>query len=127
VLVNPSARENVLLLGLVDWVPLERVHYEVSNANKNATPSDVQTKTLRLIDTVVGEGLFVLGELAPKGVRFIPWDVPLDVAMQRLREVYVDGFDQPETWKWFCWLDLTDKGEQAALPLEQHLNSESKA
>src|ERR1700750_1371054 len=32
----------------------------------------------------------------PRGARFIPWDVPLDVSMQRLREVYVDGFDKPD-------------------------------
>ncbi len=124
-LVNPGARDKVLLDGLVDWVPLERVHYEVAHASGDAPPEEVQRNTLVLIDTMVGEGLFILGSLIDNGSRFEPWDTPLATSMQRLREVYVDGYDDPDTWQWFCWLDLTHKGEQVALPLEERLNSSS--
>jgi hypothetical protein len=123
VLVNPSARDNVLLLGLVDWVPLERVHYEVAKASNDMPLSKVQTATLELIKTLVGEGLFVLGELAHNGARFVPWDTPLDTSMERLREVYVQGFDNADAWQWFGWLDLTKMGEQVALPIEERVNS----
>lgn len=125
-LINPSARENVLLLGLVDWVPLERVHYEVSRANRDVPLPEVQTRTLQLIDTLANEGLFTLGEV-DASLGFIPWDTPLDASMLRLRQVYVDGFDDENFWQWFCWLDLTDRGEQVALPLEEQLNSPSES
>ena len=35
------------------------------------------------------------------------------------REVYIDGFDDPDSWHWFCWLDLSQHGEKVALPLEE--------
>jgi hypothetical protein len=126
VLVNSDAREKVLLLGLVDWVPLERIHYEVAKANGQASPQQVQSETLHLVDSLVGEGLFVLGELIDSGTRFQPWDISLPASIQRLRDVYVDGYDDPDTWQWFCWLDLTDKGERIALPLEERLNNRSE-
>jgi hypothetical protein len=88
---------------------------------------DVQRQTLDLIDTLVGEGLFVIGNLIDKGSRFEPWQTPLSASIQRLREVYIDGYDDPDTWQWFCWLDLTAKGEEVALPLEKSLNSGSGA
>jgi hypothetical protein len=115
-----SARDSVLLLGLVDWVSLERVHYEVAHARGEAPLSDVQAETMKLINSLVGEGLFVLGNLTDKGVSFIAWDTPLPASIQRLREVYIDGFDDPDSWQWFCWLDLTQHGEKVALPLEAH-------
>ncbi|CAN5309749.1 hypothetical protein BH09ACT8_BH09ACT8_25710 [soil metagenome] len=118
-----GARDKVLLLGLVDWVPLERVHHEVAQANREARLQDVQRQTLDLIDTLVGEGLFVIGNLIDNGSRFEPWETLLSASIQRLREVYADGFNDPDTWQWFCWLDLTAKGEDIALPLEKSLNS----
>jgi hypothetical protein len=81
---------------------------------------------LLLTDTLVGEGLFLLGELIDHGARFKPWDTALPASIQRLREVYVDDFDNADAWQWFCWLDLTDRGEQIALPLEERLNSHSE-
>ena len=122
---NSGAREQVLLLGLVDWVPLERVHYEVAQANGGAPLQDVQSQALNLIDTLLGEGLFVIGNLIDNGSRFERWDTPLAASIQRLRDMYIDGYNDPDTWQWACWLDLTTKGEQIALPLEKRLNSAS--
>lgn len=126
VLDTSGARDKVLLLGLVDWVPLERVHHEVAQANREASPRDVQRLTLDLIDSLVGQGLFVIGNLIDKGSRFEPWETSLPASIQRLREVYVDGYDDPDTWQWFCWLDLTEKGEKIALPLEEQLINRSE-
>jgi hypothetical protein len=117
---SSAARDSILLLGLVDWVPLERVHFEVARAGDvSAATSEVQSSTLQLIESLVSEELFVLGTLAENGTRFMPWDGPLSELMQTLFTVYVEGHDDPDTWRWFCWLNLTKRGEKRALPMEK--------
>lgn len=93
VLDKSGARDKVLLHGLVDRVPLERVHYEVAQANGKAPLQDVQRKTMNLIDTLVGERLFVIGNLIDNGARFEPWNTPLPASIQRLRDMYIDGYN----------------------------------
>jgi hypothetical protein len=69
--------------------------------------------TLDLIRSLVSNGMFKLGGLNDN-CRFTAWSAPLDESMQRIRDVYVTNFDDHNTWPWFCWLDLTEKGQQVA-------------
>jgi hypothetical protein len=113
-----TAREEVLLRGLVDWVALDRIHWDVAQENQGAPLSAIQTKTMELIRSLVNEGLFELGDLTGKESRFARWDSPLDESINRIRDVYVANFDDQNVWPWCCWLNLTEKGEQVALELE---------
>jgi hypothetical protein len=120
-----TPREKVLLRGLVDWVALDRIHWDVAQDNQGAPLSLVQTQTLELISSLVNEGLFELGDLAGKEGRFAPWDSPLDESIKRIRDVYVANFDDQNVWSWYCWLDLTEKGEQVAREIEARSQSPS--
>jgi hypothetical protein len=51
-----SAREKVLLWGLVDWVELRRVHDFVREENPADSIPGIQDKTLELIRSLVSEG-----------------------------------------------------------------------
>lgn len=51
------------------------------------------SKTLALIGSLVGERLFVIGDLTGPDNRFAPWDTSLDDSVRRIRGEYVDRFD----------------------------------
>jgi hypothetical protein len=118
-------RDEVLLLGLVDWVPLERVHQAVVDADPGRPLAQIQQETVNLIGELASEGLFTIGDLTGEGSRFAPWTMTIDQSLQRIRDVYVDGFDNPDLWFWFCWLDLTEAGADVATPLEPPAGSPS--
>jgi hypothetical protein len=79
-----SAREEVLLRGLIDWVELDRIHWYVARENPGQSLSVIQNKTLDLIRSLVSDGMFKLGELNDN-CRFTAWNAPLDESMQRMR------------------------------------------
>jgi hypothetical protein len=108
-----TPRESILLRGLADWVALDRIHWDVSESKPGAPLIAIQDATLTLIHDLVEEGLFEVGEVSDER-GFSPWTEPLDEAVERIRSVYVDGFDKQNIWPWYCWLNLTDKGEQLA-------------
>jgi hypothetical protein len=100
---------------------LERVHQAVVEADPQRPPTQTQRQTLNLIHDLASEGLFTIGDLTGEGLRFAPWAMTIDQSLQRIRDVYVDGFDNPDHWFWFCWLDLTEAGAAVAQPIEDRL------
>jgi hypothetical protein len=113
-----SAREEVLRWGLDDWVELDRVHLCVGQENAGQPISVIQNKTLELIHSLVSDGMFVLGDVK-RGVGFTAWNTSLDESMERIRDVYVTNFEDENTWMWFCWLDATEAGLEAARALRE--------
>ena len=112
-----TPRESILLRGLFDWVALDRIHWDVSQSMPGAPVEATQEATLKLIYDLVEEGLFELGDVA--GDRgFLAWAASLDESMERIRRVYVAQFDDKEVWPWYCWLNLTDNGEDVAQKIE---------
>jgi hypothetical protein len=118
-----SAREEVLLCGLIDWVALERVHWAVKQENAGEPLAVVQDKVLDLIRSLVTDGMFELGDLATPNHRFGAWDTLLDESIQRIRDVYVNKFDDDPEWWFYCWLDATERGLKAAEAIEARQNS----
>lgn len=114
-------RDEALLLGLIDWVPLERVHQAVVDAHPDAPLALIQESTVDLIDELSREGLFDIGDLTGESARFVPWSTSREAAVRRIRSAYIVGFDNPDYWSWFCWLDLTARGVLVAQPIEDRL------
>jgi hypothetical protein len=114
------AKENLLIEGLQDSLHFSEVHQQFrSRGNAQRPPNEVQQLTLSMIRELVGEGLFVLGTIeGPKrSPYFVPWDLPLDEAMAKIEDAYVNHFDDRWGWVTVCWLDLTDRGKELALEL----------
>lgn len=104
--------------GLVDWVALDRIHWEVAQSSQGSPLSQIQEDTLDLVRGLVEDGLFELGEVTDtKG--FSPWTESLDEAMDKLRHTYVENFTAEEVWPWCCWLNLTPEGERRAQSIQQ--------
>lgn len=114
-----SAREEVLLSGLVDWVALDRIHGYVAREHRGEVLSVIQEATLGLIRSLASDGLFDIGDLQGEGGRFGVWNISLDEAIQRIRNVYVNHFDDRYAWGWYCWLSLTEEGERIAESLSE--------
>jgi len=118
-----SARDEVLLQGLIDWVALCSVHGDVAEGNPGEPLAVVQDKVLDLIRSLVTDGLFELGDLATPDHRFGAWDAPLDESIQQIRDVYVNQFDDDPEWWFYCWLKLTEKGRKLAEAIEASRDS----
>ena len=114
-----SARDNILIAGLDDWVPLSQIHGCVTEANPSASLTDIRHQTLESIRSLVRDGLCELGDLDPEGEDFVEWKVPLDQAINNISRIYVDRFEYRAPWLRCCWLNLTDKGERLARELLQ--------
>lgn len=113
-----TTREDVLFEGLVDWIPLYSIHRIVAQKQPDAPTAQIQSQVLQIIESLAAEGLITVGNLADRGSRFVSWDMPLAAAMQRLQNVYVNGFADKNSWSWFCWVDLTADGTAAAEAVE---------
>jgi hypothetical protein len=118
-----TARDEVLLRGLIDWVALERVHSRVARENAGESLAVIQDKVLDLIRSLVTDGLVELGDLATGNGRFGAWNTPLDESIERIRDVYVNQFDDDPAWWFYCWLDLNEKGQLAAEAIEARHDS----
>jgi hypothetical protein len=114
-----TARENILIEGIDDWVSLSGVHSYVLQENRIAPPSEVQQKTLETIRALVSDGLVELGDLAGEGGSFVAWATPLDESMEEIYDVYVNHFDDKLNWTIYCWLNITGKGKQVAESIER--------
>ena len=118
-----SARDEVLLRGLIDWVALSTVHGVVEQENPDEPLAVVQDKVLDLIRSLVTDGLFELGDLATPNHRFGAWDAPLDQSIQQIRDVYVNQFDDEPEWWFYCWQSPTEEGLKAAEAIETNRHS----
>ncbi len=118
-----TAREKVhaeLLLGALEGaLPLAAVVSCVTQQNRTASMTEVQRETLATIRSLVGDGLFVLGDLAGKTGRLVPWSEPLDESIEKISDVYVAKYDDRPEWVWFVWMELTDAGKRLARALQR--------
>ena len=113
-----TAREEVLVRGLIDWVAFERVHHYVALENSGRPLAAIQEKALELVHALASDGLFELGDMSGEDGRFAAWDSSLDDSIQRIRDAYIADFGDESLWWFCCWLDLTDKGQQIAEAIE---------
>ncbi|ORW04565.1 hypothetical protein [Mycobacterium kyorinense] len=113
-----KVREELLTDGLADYVDLGAVDSQVTRHNPQASVSAVQRETLETIRSLVSDGLFQLGALSGERGNFVGWDGSLDELIQRVSDVYVTQYDDPPTWVWAVWMELTDKGERVAREIE---------
>jgi hypothetical protein len=109
-----TARDEVLEWGLRDWVALERIHEYVAEESAGESIAVIQSKVIDLITDLVSSEFFVIGDTSGELGRFVPWDVPLDEALTRIRWAYITNFDDKGLWGWYVWLDLTEKGRPVA-------------
>ena len=110
-------RDNLLLKGLGRPVALNAIDWKVKQQNPSASESQVQQETLETIRNLVDDGLFRLGDV--NKFRFVASKRPLDRSMHTISHRYVGHYADPRRWMFSAWMNLTDKGQQLALSLEE--------
>ena len=106
-------RAELLIGGLSDWVSLAEVQQIISHFQLAEADSERQDLVLRTIRSLLNDGLMQIGELPGPDGKFPAWE-PIDVAMDRLRERFVDHYAEPTSWDYSIWLGLTDAGRPVA-------------
>jgi hypothetical protein len=118
----PDAAREVLVYGTIDWIELGQVHWRVSEVSPGEPATVLQKRTLELIADLVRGGLARLGAFSGDAPGFVAWDCSLDDAVDRIRSVYVDDYDDSDAWDWFCLLELTRRGELVARSIETQVH-----
>jgi hypothetical protein len=93
-----KVREALITACVADWVDLNAVHCHVKQELPSASLSEVQSETLETIRTLVGDELFVLGDLSGEHGRFAAWKELLDTPIQKISDVYITHYDDPPAW-----------------------------
>jgi hypothetical protein len=98
-------RAELLTSGLYDLVPLAEVESVITRDRLAVTTADQQELALSVMRSLVNEGL----------MEFQGWDnLPLDEAMARVRDVFINHYDDPGAWAFAVWLRLTESGKRIA-------------
>jgi hypothetical protein len=111
--VRETLRAELLTSGLSDEVPLAEVETVINRLQLTKTTAERQELALSTMRSLVADGL----------MQFYGWeDLPLDEAMARVTERYVDQDDDPSAWVFSVWLKLTDAGKGVATALKNKVD-----
>lgn len=118
-----QAAAEVLVYGTIDWVELGQIHWRVKEVSPDAPIDVVQQRTLELIAELIRGELVLVGSIDTSLYGFVAWECSAEEAINRIRAVYVDGFDDESVWEWFCLLELTRRGTVLARAIEAQATS----
>ena len=106
--------EEVLARGLADWVMFAEV-YGLTRDWALARSLDPRTETLRVLRTLLEEGLAELGDVQ-RGAGFVPWGLGVDEALARVVERW-DRLEAEPNLGDVGWLSNTPQGDARAREL----------
>lgn len=110
-----ALRDDILAGGHDDWVSMAEVRGCISRGRLADSASERQHLMLQTIRSMLQDRLVEVGDIpAPGDPRFLVWPGTLDEVMERLTERIVGRYDDPDSWEYSTWLNLTAKGQQAS-------------
>lgn len=117
--VAESALRNVLLSHAVgNCLPMAHVASVLTPEDLGETLPDRQNVVLRTIRSLLDDGLIKIGDvLGASDERVVPWDLTIDATMERVRDLFVDHYNERTLWDFTIWLQLTPAGERLARTL----------
>lgn len=102
-------RSALLTSSLYDDVPLAEVESVITRNGLADGVAEQQQLALSVIRSLVEDGL----------MKFQGWDdIGIDEAMQRVRGLFVEQYDDPGAWVFAVWLKATESGRRAAEALK---------
>lgn len=108
-------RADILAYGIDDWVSLADVRGALDRRGLTAIPADRQRLILSTIRSMLTDGLIEVGAIpGPDDPGFIAWPGGVDAVMARLESLLVGQRDDPDTWEYATWLNLTPAGDAVA-------------
>lgn len=110
-----TLRGDILASGHDDWVSMADVQGRIDRRRLATVASERQQLVLQTIKSLLEEGLVEVGDIpGPNDAGFLTWPGTLDEVMDRLKERIVDRYDDPDSWEYSTWLNLTSRGHRAS-------------
>lgn len=108
-------RRRLLFDAVGNCLPMAHVTSVMRREQLADTVAEQQELVLRTIRSLLDDGLMKIGDiLGASDERVVPWDLSIDAAMERLRDLFVGHYDEPTLWDLAVWLQLTPDGEKVA-------------
>lgn len=110
-----TLRGDILAGGLDDWVSMADVRGRITRRRLVETPPERQQLMLRTIRSLLQDGLVEVGDIpGPGDPGFLVWQGTVDEVMEQLTERIVGQWDDPDSWEYATWINLTPAGRAAA-------------
>jgi hypothetical protein len=110
-----TLRDDILAGGHDDWVSMAEVRGRISRRRLADAASERQELMLKTIRSLLQDDLVEVGDIpAPGDHGFLVWPGTVEDVMQSLAERIIGRADDPDSWEYSTWLNLTAKGEQAS-------------
>jgi len=103
--------DEVLRLGLHDWVMAAEVVSVVVSRGDSPTQRGIRDASLRILDEIFSDQLARAGDLSSAG--FVPWNLTSEECMNRISQAWTESAPLPDLGD-ICWLELTDIGVSRA-------------
>lgn len=101
---------STLYQGLDDWVSLPEVEWSVIRFGAPRDERDVRNLAVDQIKFLIASELMQPGYTPRGGPGFVPWHLPVDLALARVTEAAAK-IERPSLFSDVCYLDLTPAGE----------------
>jgi hypothetical protein len=112
-----TLRGVILAIGRSDWVSMADVRGRISRGHLADSATQRQQLMLRTIRSLLVDGLIEVGDIpAPSDPGFLVWSGTIDEVMAQLTERIVGRWDDPDSWEYSTWLNLTEQGDRVATP-----------
>ena len=125
---NQGARQRLryelLTIGLSDWVSMAEVMTAIQCYGLAESIADKQHLVTSVIRSLLDDGLMSIGGLPDAG-QIPSWGLSIDESMARLREAFIDNYDDRRSWDYSIWLGLTEAGRHVAQQLADKAKAES--
>lgn len=116
-----ALRDEILAGGHDDWVSMAEVRGCISRGRLADSASERQRLMLRTIRSLLQDGLVEVGDIpGPGDPGFLVWPGTLDDVIAGLTERIIDQYEDPDSWEYSTWLNLTPKGRQASADVGRH-------
>lgn len=117
--IAESTLRNVLLCQAVgNCLPMTHIASALRPEDLGETVTDRQNVVLRTIRSLLDDGVMKVGDiLSGSDERVVPWDLTTDDAMERVRDLFVDHYNELTLWDFTIWFQLTPTGERLARTL----------
>ena len=111
-----TIQEIILKNGEDDWMCLGEVASLVQRETPNASEAAIIERTLDILRELAEAGLVLVGDLSGAGGRFVPWQLPVRDAIERVRSEWV-ALGRPVNLGDVCWVSNTPEGDKRARSL----------
>ena len=108
-------RDDILAGGHDDWVSMADVQGRIDRGRLAELVADRQQLVVDTVRSLLVDGLVEVGVIPGRNSPgFKAWPGTTDEIMQQFTDLFIGHHDDPHTWEYAIWLNLTPNGEQAS-------------